>query len=50
MNNLKERGGVVESEGEEESRDYDRGLDMLNSMKGKSKNSIRVNNRMFGDL
>ena len=50
MNNLKERGGVVESEGEEEERDYDRGLDMLNSIKGKSKNSIRVNNRLFGDL
>lgn len=50
MNAFKEHG-VVESEGEDEgNRDYDRGIDMLNAMKKKSKDSIRINNRFFGDL
>jgi hypothetical protein len=50
MNEFKNHG-VVESEGEENGdRDYDRGLGMLNTLKSKSKNSIRVNNRLFGDL
>ena len=50
MQDFKNREGVVESEGEEDDRDYDRGIDMLNSIKSKSKNSIRINNRLFGDL
>ena len=51
MQEFKNREGIVESEGEEEAnRDYDRGIDMLNTIKSKSKNSIRINNRLFGDL
>ena len=53
MNAFKEHG-VVESEGEDEAgkqRQYDSGLDMLNSLKSKkSSNGIRINNRLFGDL
>ena len=49
MNGLKENGVVSEDE-ENGSRDYDRGLDTLNAMKSRSKNSIRINNRLFGDL
>lgn len=53
MNAFKEHG-VLESEGEDEAgkdRQYDSGLDMLNSLKSKKNSSgIRINNRLFGDL
>ena len=48
MNAFKQHG-VVESEGEDDHRQYDRGFDVLNQIKKKSKDSIRVNNRLFGD-
>lgn len=56
MNNLKEHGGVVESDGEDgEGREgagaaYDNGLDMLYAMKDKRKGAIRINNKFFCDL
>jgi hypothetical protein len=51
MNNLKEHGGVVESEGEEkEGAAYDNGLDVLYAMKDKRKGGIRINNKFFCDI
>jgi hypothetical protein len=51
MNIFKEQG-VVESEGEDEEggKNYDRGIEMIHSIKKKSKDAIRINNRLFGDL
>jgi hypothetical protein len=50
MSNLREHGGVVESEGEEQPANYDNGLDMLYAMKDKRKGGIKINNKLFCDL